>query len=181
MKTRVQTTFSLNDGILHATITKQSVDEYGRVLTSSVKQKDYLLNEVTEEELLSLRKSRKPGFVLKDGDTYLFSEIPKYFSFMSFRDMGEHLCGSSRYGCSRLKACEDCDGGCAKVRDLVTEAYTAVQMKSFNDAIEASKRIEKYPFITKGYESFNTSHDCMTVLSCQQFEEDIKRDQFIIQ
>ena len=134
--------------------------------------KDLRLRKVTEDELFELRASGKPGFVLKYDYSYFYSQIPDFLRFY-FESLGDHLCSNERCSCSRLSAASDCNGGCAKVRDRVIQAYN----KPFTSALKASQRIEKYDFISHGFESFNTVQDSLVVLECTQFRLDgIEKD-----
>lgn len=119
-----------------------------KVINSEVIGKNSL-KIISTMQLEEYRNSNIPGFVLKDKDTYYYAEI---------RDLevdvddiiGEHKCSFGKYCCKHLSAASDDDGGCAKVRGL-------------------SNNIEKYDFITLGYETFNTTHDVFTVLKCSHY------------
>lgn len=110
----------------------------------------FLLNQVTPEELLEFRKNNVSSLVLKIDDKLYHSEIPRNMSFTSER-IGPHMCAIPGHTCHRLSAYPDEKGGCAKVR-----AY--------------SNFIERYPWITHGYETFNTEQDSFVVLSCSHYE-----------
>lgn len=110
------------------------------------------LVEVTPEELAVYRKSGISSFVLKvDGKLY-YSSIPDNISFVSSTILGAHQCAVIGHECNRLSAASDEQGGCAKVRDR-------------------SQRIERYPWVTTGYETFNTKHDSFVVVNCLHYEK----------
>ena len=106
------------------------------------------LVEVTPEKLAVYRRSNISSFVLKvDGKLY-YTRIPDNISFVSSNILGAHQCGV----CNRLSAASDKKGGCAKVR-------------------ARSQGIERYPWITTGYETFNTKHDSFVVATCLHYEQ----------
>ena len=105
------------------------------------------LVEVTPEELAVYRTSGIPSFVLKMDGKFYYSIIPDNISFVSADILGVHQCGV----CHHLSAASDENGGCAKVRDH-------------------SQCIERYPWITTGYETFNTKHDSFVVGNCLHYE-----------
>ena len=107
------------------------------------------LKIISAIQLEEYRNSDIPGFVLKDRDTYYYTEI-RNFEVDVDDIIGEHKCSFGRYCCKHLSAASDADGGCAKVRGL-------------------SNTIEKYDFITLGYETFNTTHDVFVVLKCSHY------------
>ena len=108
----------------------------------------FSLTEITAKELAAYRRSGKPGFVLKYGGNLYYTSVPKKLNFVSSTILGEHRCAE----CHHLSAASDEAGGCAKVRDY-------------------SKNIERYSWITTGYETFNTNHNVFVVVNCQHYEE----------
>ena len=124
-----------------------------RKLDEQVEAKTFPLREVSLEELSELRKTKKPSFVLKEDGRYYYAEISPFMTFIASSFLGEHKCAAAGKVCNRLAAAQDEQGGCAKVR-------------------ARSTHIEKYPFITKGYETFGTEgRDTFVVLECQHHEK----------
>ena len=116
-----------------------------------VEHMSFDLVEVTLEELAVYRKSGISSFVLKvDGKLY-YASIPDNISFVSSTILGAHRCAVAGHECNRLSAASDKQGGCAKVRDR-------------------SQRIERYPWIKTGYETFNTKHDSFVVVNCLHYK-----------
>lgn len=115
----------------------------------------YPLQIASERQLDELRKNGKPGFILKEtnskGDAiYKYAEITYNTRFLNSK-IGAHLCAASLTECEKLTPVL-----CSKVHD-------------------AEKKLELYPFITKGYESFNTSFDSFVVMQCSNYcAEDVK-------
>ena len=130
----------------------------------------YPLREVDEKELLLLRHSGEPGFVLKLGNHLFYAKIREKMRLLSQEILGSQICSSKGNECKRFSAADDCDGGCAKVRDI---GYDSYQREGRNTAqmLVKSKRIEKYAFVKKGYETFNTVSDAFVVLECNRYEE----------
>lgn len=121
-------------------VAKNQVDEV-------VEPMSFDLVEVTPEELAVYRRSGISSFVLKvDGKLY-YASIPDNISFVFSDILGAHRCSA----CNRLSAASDEQGGCAKVRDR-------------------SQCIERYPWITTSYETFNTKHDSFVVGNCLHYE-----------
>ena len=126
-------------------VSKEQVDEV-------VEPMCFHLVEVTSEELAGYRKSGISSFVLKVDGKFYYSEIPNNISFVSSSILGAHRCAVAGHECHRLSAASDEQGGCAKVRDR-------------------SNCIERYPWITTGYETFNTKHDSFVVVNCLHYEK----------
>ena len=136
----------------------------------------YPLRRVTRRELFELRATGEPGFVFKvSNEEYYYARIHKKMRFYSQMTLGTHLCACYGSGCRRLSAALDIEGGCAKVREASTELYMR-EGKDFLTALSWSSRIEKYDFIQKGYESFNTDQNSLVVIKCRHFEEDEKKE-----
>lgn len=109
------------------------------------------LTEVTPKMLSVYRSSEAAGFVLKVDGKFYYTKIPKNSNFSPFPFIGEHKCSTVGHECRRLSAKSDEQGGCAKVRDRY-------------------KCIENYPWITKGYETFNTFVESFVVIDCLHYE-----------
>lgn len=139
----------------------------GRLVDGKLVQTKRLpLIEVNQQELLCLRLSKKPGFVLKKDGRYYYTPISEDVKLLStFNGFGIHQCSVN---CDRLSPAADCDGGCAKVRDIDATQYLQYGA-SLGEAIKLSKRIEKYPFIQCGCETFNTKLNCFVVLECTRY------------
>lgn len=122
----------------------------------------FSLKEVTVDELCKHRMKKKPGFVYKERDKLFLASIPKNLRLSVTNDI--HLCSYSDKVCRFLSASSDPSIGCPKVRDrIVSESE---YKNSPEKAMLTSKRIEKYDFITRGMETFNTVDDSLIVLEC---------------
>lgn len=134
-------------------LTKERIGLYNKEkVEENVKPLCVSLKEVTVEELQKCRKKEIPSFVLKTDGKLYWGEIPYNLSFVSSTFLGKHMCASPGNHCHRLSAAKDEDGGCEKVR-------------------KKSTHIERYEWIRKGFETFNTSHDAFLVLECTHFED----------
>lgn len=111
----------------------------------------FKLEEVDSKEIKRYREGKTPSLIVKfDGKLY-YGAIPFNLDLMATKLLGSsHLCSLPNHECKRLSAASDTDGGCAKVRNLATY-------------------IEKYPWIKRGYETFNTKQDCFVVSSCTHY------------
>lgn len=122
---------------------------------------DYPLIPVNSLSGLEHRQSGKPGLVLKtDNKSVLFKELP--FSKSIHLKTGKHLC----FECQHCSAASDAEGGCSKIRDFFPRPNTPSREKwEFSNC-----RLEKYPFITEGYEAFNVYREFLIVCKCDKFE-----------
>ena len=123
----------------------------------------YPLVEVTRKELAEHRLSQKSGLVLKEDNKLYYTPIPGNIRvFVQEFSHSQHLCG---------KACAGTCAGCARTQDLTVDYQIRSFRKDFFNAVKDSWRIEKYPFITKGIESFNmhANTTAMVVLECENY------------
>lgn len=110
------------------------------------------LIEVTLDALADYRQKGVPSFVLKiDGRLY-YTAIPENLSLVSSTLLGAHRCAVAGRECKRLSSAIDEEGGCQKVRNH-------------------ARYIERYPWITTGYETFNTERDAFVVINCSHYEK----------
>ena len=119
-------------------------------ISEEVEESNFHLEEISEKKLKKLRKEEKPSFVLKMAGKYFHTEVPKNISFISADILGDHQCAVYGNGCKHLLALPEKEGGCKKVLDRW-------------------KRLEKYPWITIGYETFSTNHDVFVVVQCEHY------------
>lgn len=126
-------------------ISKKKIDE-------KVEPLNFPLIEVSSEALADYRKKGIPSFVLKTDGKLYYSAIPDNISFVSSTILGAHQCAIAGKECRRLSAASDEDGGCEKVRNY-------------------SKYIERYSWITTGYETFNTKQDSFVVAKCLNYKK----------
>lgn len=123
-----------------------------RKLDEKIEALSFHLIEVTPETLADYRRKGISSFVLKNEERLFYSTIPNNMFFVSSTLLGLHKCAAVGEECHRLSAASDEEGGCAKVREF-------------------SKCIERYPWITTGYETFNTKHDSFVVINCLHYEK----------
>ena len=117
------------------------------------------LKKVTEQEILMQRLRGEEGIILKIGtDCYFLSAKEKIVKIKYV--LGQHLCGKCRIYRKTL---------CKKIYDSPIEELKSDKLQK-GEATIKSKRIEKYPFITKGIECFNCSKDFFVVAECTNFE-----------
>lgn len=113
---------------------------------------NFPLKKVSLERLSEYKEKCIPIFVLKIGKEFYYTKIPYKMNLVGYNLLWNlHICATKGKACRRLSSATDENGGCAKVRNF-------------------SKNIEKYPWITKGYETVNTIQDCMFVAECLNFE-----------
>lgn len=114
---------------------------------------NFNLIEVTKEEVEQCRKAGIPSFLLKLGEKLYYAHISPNITFTDSNLLGgKHKCALQGKECKRLSAASDENGGCEKVRNYCN-------------------RIERYQFIARGYETFNTHNDSFFVASCDNYEE----------
>ena len=113
----------------------------------------FVLKETTAKALRKRRSKKIPTFVLKKEGKLYYTEIPKRMSLVGSNLLGTvHQCARAGKECRRLSAASDELGGCAKVRNR-------------------SRRIEIYPWIETGYETFGTHNNCFVVVKCLHYEK----------
>ncbi len=111
--------------------------------------KTYTVTEVTPEEITIFRKAKVPSLVIKlDGKLY----HARVTSHSSITSTPCHLCGV----CRHLIASSTEEGGCPKV-------------------VAYSRRIDRFDFIKKGYETSFTAKDSFIVMECTSFEKNAPR------
>ena len=121
-------------------------------ISKEVEELSFHLKPVTVAELAAYRNDNISSFVLVKNGEFYWTKIPGDISFYSSKLLGGfHLCSESKKECSRLSAASDDLGGCAKVRSKATG-------------------IEKFPWITSGYETFGTSNDSFFVACCEHYK-----------
>lgn len=103
----------------------------------------YNLSEISKNEVIMRRKNKIPTFLLKIDGKYYYSRIPANLTLIGEKLLGTHMCAT----CKKISPLSDEDGGCEKVRNI-------------------ARFIEKYDWISKGYETFGTTHDCFFVAEC---------------
>lgn len=145
---RVTTTYNvtctLNTKGKPSVISKRPIKEISTPLI-------FPLLEVKPEELEEYRRNGIPSFVLKMDEKFYYTQIPRDITFVGSNILGPHKCASVGKECMHLSPASDAEGGCAKVRNH-------------------SRCIERYPWIKKGYETFNTPTDVFVVACCEHYE-----------
>lgn len=129
--------------------------------------------EVSKEFVLKLRITRKQFYLIKIGEKFYVSlekteiesesKIPK-----NKKSLEPHHCSSCANFYNKKRGCL-----CPKVADGSEEAcrrYTGSDI----EALAESKRMEKYPFITIGFEEVNIPDGSFIVLGCTSYEEEKK-------
>lgn len=167
---------------------KYAINDLTLIYTHDGVDSQFQLKPITEEELFQVRLKNKPTFILKVNDNIYYANIRKTMRFFA-RCGYNHLCPTCRH-CSAL---DDEEGGCQKVRDLdistaLSERIAILKAKlqysgqiekitprflrqsCIAEAIQESKRIEKYPFVAYGFETFGTNTESLAILDCENFE-----------
>ncbi|MBR3255584.1 MAG: hypothetical protein IKF97_05160 [Clostridia bacterium] len=116
------------------------------------------LNEVSNDDITQARLSKTPGFIYKKDGKLYYAAISSRLHFGEFK-LGEnmhHQCSYGHFDCKRFSPLPFSKGGCPKISDI-------------------RLRIERYNFVTDGYEVFNTNSNCMVVLKCTNYEQTSER------
>ncbi len=121
------------------------------VVSQAVEPLSFELVEVTPKQIVSHRKNGTPSFVLKMENHFYYTEIPANFSFIGSEMLGKHKCVLLDHECRRFIPVSYAKGGCTKVMDV-------------------HPHIERYDYITIGYETFNTKQDTFVVIECSNYE-----------
>lgn len=116
---------------------------------------------ITREEIIKKRVNKEVGVVMVvDGETY-FASVSEKVRLETLLEAKLHKCGC----CKRLSAKSDECGGCEKIRD-----YPIGEEENIR-TIQNKMRIEKYPFITEGFDAVNTYKRETIVLECEHFQK----------
>lgn len=130
-----------------------------------VEKKDFPFQLASEGELMEMRVSGKKLFILYKKGYRFYTEIPE-ISFGAFVSVGKNLCSFGNGCCKYLLPMPTSCGGCDKVYDLplskyLGHGYTAAEQFEFG------KRIDKYSFITAGFEVCNIAIPVFVVFECK--------------
>ena len=117
-----------------------------------------VLRPITEKELLKERIRGRRRIVLKIGEEYYLLSARGTGIDIKYV-LGNHLCSKCQMFFGSL---------CPKVFDPSMHVALEVEPEE-SIAILKSKRIEKYPFITKGVECFNCYKEYFIVAECSKF------------
>ncbi len=144
------------------TIYKLTGDE---PVEKKVSRYEYPLEEIAEKDIVRLRMSGKPVFLLKLDGKYYRAFISKHLHLLAHDLIGDHMC---KY-CDKAIATSDECGGCQKVRDREFNECISQDVTK-RKAMQDSKRIEKYSFIKAGYESFGVNQETFMVAECDNYK-----------
>ena len=134
-----------------------------------ISNRTFRLEKISADDLLTFRIDfdDKPTFVLKRQDELFYGKVPRNMNCSSILKPNEHLCSN----CKRCHALSFENGGCQKILD---EFYSdRIFRKEFRTkVITRGKRIEKYDFITLGFQTINQDDDkeSFGVMKCDFFE-----------
>lgn len=127
-------------------------------------ERTFNLKETTREKLLKERMSDASTIVVKRGKTLLSAKIPKRLS-LSDKEFSQSLCNN----------CKNCRPIlCKKVLDRIYSVHKQEDIPENLrlESLKESKLIEKYPFITSGFETFNQSEtfNYFCIKECENYE-----------
>lgn len=135
-------------------------NEENRIITEICEYSIFQLDPISKAEIIEKRISRIPAFILKlDADTFYYTEIPKETRFNTSESKKDtHLCQT----CKKFLKCRKVlDGSVVENR---------ARTNSEISAISNSSRIEKFRFITEGFETFNVINTNFKVKECSNYE-----------
>ena len=138
----------------------------GKKELANIEVKDFPFKMASEKELMRMRISGKKLFILYKRGCRFYAEIPD-ISFGAFSNIAKTECIYESHCCDRLLPMPTEQGGCDKVYDLPLERYISKNY-SFSELLQIAKRIDKYPFITEGYETCNIPAPVFVVLKCSK-------------
>ena len=162
---------SLNFQIPELCLKKFVVSDYPGSSKENVEisKRAFHLKKISADDLLTFRieSEIQPTFVLKRGAKLFYGKIPKNMNCSAILKTNEHLCSK----CRRCHALSFENGGCQKILD---EFYSDKTFKKEYriKVITAGKRIEKYDFITLGFQTLNQddAQESFGVMNCDFFE-----------
>lgn len=115
------------------------------------------LEEISAENLMKYRLSKKAGMLVKMGDKLLLAKLPT-----------SHDLPVEVYGTSLCQSCDCICKYCPKTTDLTLSIQLHIG-RTFKDAVIVSSRSEKYDFITYAVELFNCKANHLIVLNCSNY------------
>jgi len=153
----------------------------------------YEFKEVTRKAAAQMRLKNVPYCVLRLEDKIYIAILPKEYLKIPLQlrnDALAHRCDKCKF-CHALPASK---GGCEKVKDRLLEAITTQTLEKlkcdlqnktteeqkkiksrFIDSLNESMRLEKYPFITYGFETVHVPNEMLIVSTCSRFIVDEPR------
>ena len=149
-------------------IIQKQGDGYCLIYNNS-KQQTFYLEEITSHNLYEKRRNKIPSFILKEEDKLFWGEVDPKLHFISLevemqKDdtvLKNHKCAILNKECAHFYKCP-------KVNDRNINSGAMLRW---------SKRIEKYWFITIGYETMYTAQDAFVVLKCAHFYSDSDKEE----
>lgn len=122
------------------------------------------LQKISKEDLLNIRTLGIPGFVLKLEKTLFYTQISKDFPQIAKLEgfLENHECRD----CKKLGTYD-----CSKTSDGALSFVLRYRSKDFKKAVKISQRIEKYDYITYGFETFNVTYESFVVFNCKNVEK----------
>lgn len=161
------------DGTSRLVVEKKIMDKNTK--TSKFEIDSYPLTPVTPDEILDLRVSGKPCFILKNQDSYFYTEIPKFLNLVSNDILGTHKCPYCKHFFSSNAPCPKSSNPSfswftRRLHDSKTDISILIEI-----AIEQSSRLETFPFIIKGYETFNCHSEAFVVNLCSDYNSFIRK------
>lgn len=151
---------SILDGTVAIRICRTYYYEDGTVTTEN---EEYPLKEITFKQCYRKRRSLEPGILLKINGKNFFVNCPKKNLPKNMFNNNKHLC----LFCKRCYASNPSEGGCLKVKDPFAQN---LRYPNENKWRWYNCMIDKYDFITAGYEVFNHQKEELVVLECDNFE-----------
>ena len=122
-------------------------------------QKKAPLKEVSPEDLMKYRLSKKKGFVLKIKDQLFLAKVHRK-STLTLKAFGSGLC----------KNCDNVCKGCPKVSDMTLSIQLGLGY-NFSDSVAKYGRPEKYDFVTFAAEVFDANSSNCIIVECNNFRE----------
>lgn len=156
------------DGTSSLVVEKKIISEDSD--TFECKTDTYPLTPVNVEEISKLRASGNPGFVLKNEGSYFYTEIPRTLSLVSNDILGNHKCPYCKHFFSSTAPCPKLTDPSLSWFTRRLPASEEEIPKFIERAVEQSSRIEKFPFIIKGYETFNCPAEAFVVIICSRYD-----------
>jgi len=125
------------------------VQEQGKFVLS-IGDRKFTLIEISVEEIEIKRRKKIPSFLLKQDGKYYWTEFPRGISLFAEDILGQHKCSNPYTLCKGIDL-QLSGRGCKKI-------------------LAQPPRLEDFEFITLGWETFATEHDCLSVIECSCYK-----------
>ena len=127
-------------------------------LSTKIENLELNLEEIDASKLRFYKASKKPGFVVKAGSSYFYTELPKHLQEEDFKAIATAV--------NIVLFTEHCEY-CSNSNSTTNSNNRCTNCPILRASTSSKKKIE-YDFITLGFEGFNISDNFLRILICEK-------------